>query len=84
MLDAEGPYQKWEVRGIQENFYYNKKDSVRTPRKLVDIPDDNTDFYNFKQGKVDDSHFLLPDYCLGKCGIGTFCSGLRGETLQLT
>lgn len=83
-LDVNGPYEKWEVKGNLENYYYNKKDAARTPRKLIEVPDDVMDFYNFKEGKIDDSHFLIPDYCLSKCGLNTFCASLRGEDSQLT
>lgn len=79
-LDTQGPYEKWAIKGGLENIYYNKKDSARTPRKLMEVPDDVMDFFNFKEEKVDESHFLIPSYCLTKCALGTFCAGLRGET----
>ena len=77
-LDSKGPYQKWYIKGLQDNYYYNKNDSLSTPRKLVQGSDDIMDFINYSEGKVDDSKFILPEYCTSKCGLTTICAGLRG------
>ncbi len=81
-LDAKGPYQKWYIKGLQDNFYYNKDDSLKTPRKLVQGTDDTMDFTNFRIGEIDDRKFALPSYCTSKCGLLTICAGLRGEVMQ--
>jgi len=80
-IDAKGPYQKWEIKGLQENYYYNKNDSLQTPRRLNQAPDDLMDFTQYIVGPSDESHFALPDYCTSKCGIATICAGLRGDSL---
>ncbi len=78
-LDASGPYQKWEIKGLQENFYYNKNDTLQTPRRLYQVSDDLMDFKNYKVGPVDSKVFELPSYCTSKCGALTICATLRGE-----
>lgn len=77
-LDANGPYQKWYIKGGQDNFYYNKNDTNKTPRKLFQVPEDDMDFSNFQVGKPDESKFALPSYCNDKCGLTTICAALRG------
>ena len=52
-LDQKGPYQKWYIKGGQDNYYYNKNDSVNTPRKLFQVPDDDMDFTRYVVGKPD-------------------------------
>jgi hypothetical protein len=78
-IDAAGPYLKWEIKGGQENYYYNKNDTLQTPRRLNQVPDDLMDFKNYKVGQVDSKVFELPSYCTAKCGTLTICAGLRGE-----
>jgi hypothetical protein len=78
-LDASGPYQKWEIKGLQENFYYNKNDTLQTPRRLYQVSDDLMDFKNYKVGPVDSKVFELPSYCTSKCGALTICATIRGE-----
>ncbi len=78
-LDPAGPYQKWEIKGLQENFYYNKNDSLQTPRRLYQVSDDLMDFKNYKVGPVDPKVFELPSYCTAKCGLLTICATLREE-----
>jgi hypothetical protein len=77
-IDDKGPYQKWYIKGGQDNFYYNKNDSVNTPRRLNQVPEDLMDFLSFTVGKPDESKFNLPSYCTDKCGLLTICAGLRG------
>jgi len=81
-LDGSGPYQKWEVKGGQENFYWHKDDQNSTPRKLLQVPEDDMDFTSFSIGKPDDSKFAVPSYCTAKCGLTTICAFLRGETTK--
>lgn len=76
-LDPQGPYNKWEIKGGQENYYYTKNDSSQTPRRLEQVPEDNMDFTNFKAGPVDPKRFVLPSYCTSQCGSLTICAGLR-------
>jgi hypothetical protein len=52
-LDGSGPYQKWEIKGVQENFYYNKNDTKQTPRRLYQVSDDLMDFTRYQIGPVD-------------------------------
>lgn len=80
-IDANGPYQKWEIKGLQENYYYNKNDSLQTPRRLYQVSDDLMDFTKYIVGPSAESRFALPDYCTSKCGLTTICAGLRGDSL---
>jgi hypothetical protein len=52
-LDKNGPYQKWYIKGLQDNYFYNKNDSVNTPRRLFQVPEDDMNFSNFRIGKPD-------------------------------
>lgn len=81
-LDSKGPYQKWYIKGLQDNYYYNKADGLSTPRKLSQLPEDIMDFTSYSIGKIDESKFQVPDYCTSKCGLTTVCAGLRGEVVQ--
>lgn len=80
-LEDGGSYMKWEVKGLQTNLYYNKNDTLNTPRRLNQLSDDLMDFYDYSVGIKDPSVFKLPSYCTEKCGLTTICAGLRGETL---
>jgi hypothetical protein len=37
-IDSNGPYEKWYIKGGQDNFYYNKADALNTPRRLNQLP----------------------------------------------
>lgn len=76
-LDSKGPYQKWFIPGLQDNFYWNKDDSFKTPRKLDQMPNDLMDFYTYTEGKIDESKFTLPSYCTSKCPDDSFCGRFR-------
>jgi len=52
-IDSSGPYSKWEIKGLQENFYYNKNDTQQTPRRLYQVSDDLMDFTRYQVGPVD-------------------------------
>jgi hypothetical protein len=52
-LDQNGPYQKWYIKGLQDNYFYNKKDSLNTPRRLYQVSDDDMNFSNYRVGKPD-------------------------------
>jgi len=76
-LDENEPYMKWEIKGLQSNFYYHKNDSLNTPRRLYQQPDDLQDFQNYREGISDESVFTLPSYCTDVCGFTTICAALR-------
>lgn len=77
-LDAE-TYLKWSIKGLQQNLYYHRNDTVQTPRRLAQGTDDIMDFTSYKIGPVDPSIFKLPSYCTSKCGLTTICAALRDE-----
>lgn len=78
-LDGQGPYERWYIKGVQDNLYYNKNDSIQTPRRLSQVPDDIMDFTSYSVGPVDSQKFELPAYCTSKCGLTTICAGLREQ-----
>ena len=80
-LDAGEPYMKWDIKGLQDNLYYNKNDTINSPRRLVQGSDDLQDFYGYKVGITDENVFKLPSYCTDQCGITTICAALRQELL---
>lgn len=75
-------YEKWEIKGLQENYYYNTHDDQRIPKRLFQSPNDNMDFdtKSYIESIRDESVFNVPSYCKEKCGLLTICAGLRGET----
>ena len=81
-LDAGGPYMKWDIKGLQDNLYYHKNDTLNTPRRLNQLSDDLMDFTSYKVGITDPSVFNLPSYCTDKCGATTICAALRNDNLQ--
>lgn len=78
-LDNDGPYLKWDIKGLQDNLYYHKNDTLKTPRRLYQVSDDLMDFFGYKVGITDPSVFTLPSYCTDKCGSTTICAALRKE-----
>jgi hypothetical protein len=36
---------KWEIKGININYYYHKNDSLNTPKRLSQGEHDTQDFY---------------------------------------
>lgn len=80
-LDADEPYMKWDIKGLQDNLYYHKNDSLNTPRRLYQAPDDLQDFYGYKVGITDENVFKLPSYCTDICGVTTICAALRSELI---
>ena len=80
-LDAGEPYMKWDSKGLQNNYYYQKNDSLNTPRRLLQGSDDLMDFYDYNVGIRDESIFKLPSYCTDVCGLTTFCPALRQELI---
>lgn len=76
-------YMKWMIKGLQTNYYYHADDSLKTPRRLNQQPDDLMDFTDYQIGISDESIFNLPSYCTDKCGPTTICAGLRGDSVQL-
>lgn len=67
-LDSKGPYEKWHIKGLQENFYWTKNNFERTPRKLFQVPNDDMDFTSYSESKPDESKFIVPEYCTDQCG----------------
>jgi len=59
---------KWDSKGLQDNYYYNKNDTLNTPRRLAQ---------GYKAGITDESVFKLPSYCTDVCGFTTICAALR-------
>lgn len=80
-LDEAEPYMKWEIKGLQTNYYYHKNDTQNTPRRLFQSPDDLQDFQNYRVGLSDESVFKLPSYCTDVCGFTTICAALRQELI---
>lgn len=80
-LDAGDPYMKWDSKGLQDNYYYHKNDTLNTPRRLLQGSDDLMDFFGYKVGITDDSIFKLPSYCTDVCGVTTICAALRQELI---
>lgn len=74
-------YPKWEIKGLQTNFYYHADDALKTPRRLYQVSDDLMDFNGYFVGIKDPNVFKLPAYCTDKCGLTTICAGLRGDHL---
>ena len=70
---------KWLIKGLQSNYYYHANDTLKTPRRLNQEPDDLMDFTSYNVGIKDSKVFNLPSYCTDKCGLTTICAGLRGE-----
>lgn len=70
---------KWEIKGLQSNFYYHANDTNQTPRRLAQGTDDTMDFTDYHIGIKDPSIFTVPSYCNDKCGLTSVCAGLRGE-----
>lgn len=81
-LDSSGPYDKWWIEGLQDNFYWEKRDSVRTPRKLFQVPEDDMDFTRFIVGPPAEDKFILPEYCTDKCGPTSFCAKFQGNMIS--
>lgn len=77
-LDDGKTYLKWEIKGLQSNFYYHSNDTNKTPKRLVQGSDDLMDYTDYYIGIKDPSVFHLPSYCTDKCGATTICAGLRG------
>ena len=69
-LDENGPYDKWQFYGQQQNDYFHK-DGV--PRRMSEVPIDYIDFTKVSIGAPDASHFKLPSKCSQKCGIVSGC-----------
>ena len=59
--------------GDQDNYYYHKSDTLKTPRRLFQSPDDLMDFTDFSLGIKDENVFNIPPYCTDKCGRETIC-----------
>ena len=85
------PSQKWYIKGIflknvggQDNYYYHKDDSLKTPRRLYQVPEDTIDYTSYYVGIQNPHVFDLPSYCTDKCGATTICAALRGDESQLT
>ena len=83
-LDDKGPYDKWEIKGGQENFYWNKDDVNKTPRRLYQVSDDDMNFTKLAVGKPDESKFVLPERCTAKCGLTTICALLQEGEIEAT
>ena len=73
---------KWEINGLQDNYYYHKNDTLNTPRRLFQIPNDLQDFYGYRLGISDPSIFKVPSYCTDKCGPTTFCAKFRSDKIR--
>lgn len=82
-LDSLGPYQKWYIAGLQDNFYYNKDNEMKTPRKLDQMPNDMMDFHSYTEAEIDENKFIVPAYCTSKCGPTTFCAKFQGTNLAM-
>lgn len=82
-LEDGKTYLKWEIKGLQSNFYYHANDTNKTPRRLVQGSDDQMDFTDYYIGIKDPSVFRLPSYCTEKCGLTTICAGLRDAKKNL-
>ena len=52
-FDSSRTYMKWEIKGLQENYYYHKNDTLNTPKRLVQGGDDTQDFYEYNVGVKD-------------------------------
>lgn len=68
---------KWDVKGLQDNYFYHKNDTLNTPKRLAQGGDDTQDFFDYKVGITDESVFKLPSYCTDVCGLTTICAALR-------
>jgi hypothetical protein len=68
---------KWDAKGLQDNYYYHKNDSLNTPRRLSQGGGDIMDFFEYKVGLTDENVFKLPSYCTDTCGLTTICAALR-------
>jgi hypothetical protein len=77
----DGTHEKWEIKGIQENYYYNTLDSKRVPRRLDQHPNDLMDFKvsSYQESITNSSVFNLPSYCTATCGLTTLCATVRGD-----
>jgi len=65
-IDENGPYDKWQFYGAQQNDYFVKGD---VPRRLSEVPIDYIDFTSVSMGEPDAKNFQLPSDCNKKCGI---------------
>lgn len=74
-------FEKWDIKGLQDNYYYNTPDAKRVPRRLDQHPDDVMDFImsSYKLSITNSSIFNLPSYCTATCGLTTICATLRGD-----
>ena len=74
-------FEKWDIKGLQDNFYYNTADAKRIPRRLNQQPDDLMDFNmaSYKESITNSSIFTLPSYCTATCGLTTICATIRGD-----
>lgn len=79
-IDNES-FEKWDIKGLQDNFYYNTADAKRIPRRLNQQPDDLMDFNmaSYKESITNSSIFTLPSYCTATCGLTTICATIRGD-----
>jgi hypothetical protein len=76
-------YRKWDIKGLQDNFYYETMDEARVMRKLDQGSDDFMDFsVASRKTTVDPKQFELPGYCNQTCGLTTICAGLRARAAQ--
>lgn len=84
-LEDGESYEKWNIKGLQDNFYYNTRDSKRIPRRLDQHPNDVMDFElnSYYEGIKDSSVFTLPSYCTATCGLTTICAQLRREIFRV-
>ena len=75
--------QKWYIKGLQDNYYYNLDNEEKTPVRLYQVSDDDMNFTRYQVGDTfPQGIFDLPSYCTDKCGATTICAALRGDSLQ--
>lgn len=72
-------YEKWDMKGLQDNYYYNQIGGKRIMRRLDQHPNDLMDFQpsTYYEGIRDNKVFNLPSYCTSTCGATTICAELR-------
>ena len=74
-------FQKWDMQGLQHNYFFSTNDERRIMRRIIQEPNDVQEFdvESFVGNIRDESVFSLPSQCDPNktCPFATFCSALR-------
>jgi hypothetical protein len=74
-------YQKWDMQGLQHNYFFSTNDGRRVMRRIVQEPNDVQEFdvESFVGDISDEAVLTLPSQCNPNktCPFATFCSALR-------